>query len=131
MQLFLQQVVEGLASGAIYGSLALALVLIYRATRIVNFAQGEMATLSAYLAWQLHQWGVPFALCLVIIAAVSFVMGALTFRLMIRPVLGASDHTMVVICIGFFVGFEAICLWRRRPGSARQPRVFCCPPAVA
>ena len=60
MQLFLQQIVEGLASGAIYASLALALVLIYRATRIVNFAQGEMATLSAYLAWQLTQWGVPF-----------------------------------------------------------------------
>ena len=60
MQLFLQQIVEGLASGAIYASLALALVLIYRATRIVNFAQGEMATFSVYLAWQLTQWGVPF-----------------------------------------------------------------------
>jgi len=56
MQLFIQQIVEGLASGAIYASLALALVLIYRATRIVNFAQGEMATLSVYLAWQLNQW---------------------------------------------------------------------------
>ena len=65
MQLFLQQIVEGLASGAIYASLALALVLIYRATRIVNFAQGEMATLSVYLAWQLTQWGVPFWLSLI------------------------------------------------------------------
>ena len=62
MQLFLQQIVEGLASGAIYASLALALVLIYRATRIVNFAQGEMATFSVYIAWQLNQWGVPFVL---------------------------------------------------------------------
>src|SRR5215468_9172710 len=111
MQLLLQQIVEGLASGAIYASLALALVLIYRATRIVNFAQGEMATLSVYMAWQLNQWGLPFWLCLLAIACVSFAMGALTFRLMIRPVLGASDHTMVVICIGFFIGFEAICLW--------------------
>ncbi len=60
MQLFFQQIVEGLSSGAIYASLALALVLIYRATRIVNFAQGEMATFTAYLAWQLGEWGVPF-----------------------------------------------------------------------
>src|SRR3954462_14595303 len=124
MQLFVQQIVEGLASGAIYASLALALVLIYRATRIVNCAQGEMATLSVYFAWQLTQWGVPFLLSLVIVAAVSFVMGALVFRLMIRPVLGASDHTMVVICIGFFVGFEAICLWFWGADPRAFPRVF-------
>jgi branched-chain amino acid transport system permease protein len=124
MQLFLQQIVEGLASGAIYASLALSLVLIYRATRIVNFAQGEMATLSVYLAWQLTQWGVPFWLSLVLVAAVSFVMGALVFRLMIRPVLGASDHTMVVICIGFFVGFEAICLWFWGADPRAVPRLF-------
>ncbi len=124
MQLFLQQTVEGLASGAIYAALALALVLIYRATRIVNFAQGEMATLSVYLAWQLNQWGVPFVLCLVIVTGLSFVMGALTFRLMIRPVLGASDHTMVVICIGFFVGFEAICLWFWGSDPRAFPRIF-------
>ena len=77
MQLFLQQIVEGLASGAIYASLALALVLIYRATRIVNFAQGEMATLSVYLAWQLINGACRSWLSLVIIAVVSFVMGAL------------------------------------------------------
>ncbi|MBV8835136.1 MAG: branched-chain amino acid ABC transporter permease [Alphaproteobacteria bacterium] len=124
MQLFWQQVVEGLASGAIYASLALALVLIYRATRIVNFAQGEMATLCVYGAWQLNQWGVPFWLSILIMLPVSFVFGALTFRLMIRPVLGASDHTMVVICIGFFVGFEAIALalWGADPQAV--PRIF-------
>jgi branched-chain amino acid transport system permease protein len=124
MQLFAQQTVEGLASGAIYASLALALVLIYRATRVVNFAQGEMATFSTYLAWQLHQWGVPFVLSIIVIVLVSFVMGALVFRLMIRPVLGASDHTMVVICIGFFVGFEAICLWFWGADPHAFPRLF-------
>jgi branched-chain amino acid transport system permease protein len=124
MQLFIQQIVEGLASGAIYASLALALVLIYRATRIVNFAQGEMATLSVYMAWQLNQWGIPFWLSLVIVVPVSFAMGALTFRFMIRPVLGASDHTMVVICIGFFVGFEAIALWFWGADPRAFPRIF-------
>ena len=51
-------------------------------------------------------------------------MGALVFRLMIRPVLGASDHTMVVICIGFFVGFEAICLWFWGADPRAFPRLF-------
>ena len=124
MNLLLQQIVEGIASGAIYASLALALVVIYRATRIVNFAQGEMATLSAYLAWQLTEWGVPFAASLVIVMLVSFIIGALVFRFMIRPVLGSSDNTMVVICIGIFVGFEAIALWLWGADPKSFPRIF-------
>ena len=55
---FLQQVVSGLASGGIYGLLALAIVLIHRATGVLNFAQGELATLSAFVCWTLmdHGW---------------------------------------------------------------------------
>jgi branched-chain amino acid transport system permease protein len=124
MQLFLQQIVEGLASGAIYASLALALVLIYRATRIVNFAQGEMATFSAYLAWQFNQWGMPFWLSLILVAILSFGIGALVFRLAIRPVISAPDHTHVVICIGLFIGFEAICLWIWGSDAYAYPRIF-------
>ena len=55
---FLQQIVSGLASGGIYGSLALAIVLIHRSTGVINFAQGELATLSAFICWTLmdHGW---------------------------------------------------------------------------
>ena len=55
---FMQQIVSGLASGGIYGLLALAIVLIHRSTGVINFAQGEMATLSAFLCWTLvsHGW---------------------------------------------------------------------------
>lgn len=124
MQLLLQQIVEGLASGAIYASLALALVLVYRATRIVNFAQGEMGTLTAYLAWQFHAWGVPFALSLLIVAPISFLIGALVFRLLIRPALTGGDNTMVVICIGLFIGFEAVSLWVWGSDAHAYPKVF-------
>jgi branched-chain amino acid transport system permease protein len=124
MQLFLQQIVEGLASGAIYASLALALVLVYRATRVVNFAQGEMATFTTYLVWQLNEWGVPFWVSFVIVAVLSFGLGALVFRLAIRPVINAPDHTIVVICIGLFVGFEAICLWVWGSDAYAFPRIF-------
>jgi len=124
MQLFLQQIVEGLSSGAIYASLALALVLVYRATRIVNFAQGEMATFTAYIAWQLNQWGMPFWLSLMITGVLAFLLGALVFRLVIRPVITASDNTIVVMCIGLFIGFEALSLWIWGADSYAFPRLF-------
>ncbi|PYM29698.1 MAG: branched-chain amino acid ABC transporter permease, partial [Candidatus Rokuibacteriota bacterium] len=60
MDIFVQQVVSGLATGGIYGSLALALVMIYQATDVVNYAQGEMAMFSTYLAWTLINAGLPY-----------------------------------------------------------------------
>ena len=60
MDIFIQQVVSGLATGGIYASLALALVMIYQATDVVNFAQGEMAMFATYIAWALIQAGVPY-----------------------------------------------------------------------
>ncbi len=124
MQLFLQQIVEGLAAGAIYAALALALVLIYRATRIVNFAQGEMGTFTVFIAWQLDQWGVPFGLALVVAGVLSFILGIVVFRLTIRPVITASENTIVNICIGLFIGFEALSLWIWGADSRSFPRLF-------
>ena len=59
MEYLIQQILNGVTIGAVYASLGLALVLIYRTTNIANFAQGEMATFSAFLTWQLTQWGIP------------------------------------------------------------------------
>ena len=60
MDYFVSQVVSGLASGSIYACLALAVVMIYQAIHHVNFAQGEMAMFSTYIAWQLMDWGFPY-----------------------------------------------------------------------
>jgi branched-chain amino acid transport system permease protein len=124
MTLLLQQVIEGLASGAIYAALALALVLIHRATRIVNFAQGEMATFSVFLCWQMLAWGVPLAVALALTTVVSFVLGAVVFRLVIRPVLDAPEETVVVSCIGLFIAFQAVCLWIWGSDNTQFPRLF-------
>lgn len=124
MTLILQQVVEGLASGAIYAALALALVLIHRATRIVNFAQGEMATFSVFLCWQMINWGVPLYAALALTLVLSFVLGAVVFRLVIRPVLDAPEETVVVSCIGLFIGFQATCLWLWGSDNTQFPRLF-------
>ena len=124
MTLLLQQIVDGLAAGAIYAALALALVLVHRATRIVNFAQGEMATFSVYLCWQMMTWGVPLYISILITMLISFVLGAVVFRFFIRPILDAPEEAIVVSCIGLFVAFEAICLWIWGSDSAQFPHLF-------
>ncbi|HEY3688219.1 MAG TPA: branched-chain amino acid ABC transporter permease [Streptosporangiaceae bacterium] len=104
---FLQQVVQGLGSGAIYASLALALALIYRFTGIVNLAQGEMAMFSTYIAWQLVHSGMSFWLALPTTLLISFAGGMLIERIIIRPVEGAPELTVVIVTVGLFVFVNA------------------------
>lgn len=104
---FLQQVLQGLGSGAIYASLALALSLIYRFTGIVNLAQGEMAMFSTYIAWQLVHSGMSFWLALPVTLIVSFAGGMLIERVVIRPVEGAPELTVVIVTVGMFVFVNA------------------------
>lgn len=104
---FLQQVVQGLGSGAIYASLALALSLIYRFTGIVNLAQGEMAMFSTYVAWQLVHSGMSFWLALPVTLLISFAGGMLIERVIIRPVEGAPELTVVIVTVGLFVFVNA------------------------
>ncbi|GIH98356.1 branched-chain amino acid ABC transporter permease [Planobispora takensis] len=108
---FLQQIIEGLGAGAIYASLALALVLIYQFTGIVNFAQGEMAMFSTYIAWQFTAGGMPFWLALVLTLAVSFAGGMLIERVLIRPVEGAHELTVVIVSVGLFIFVNAAAGW--------------------
>ena len=75
MEALLHQVLSGLATGGIYASLALALVMIYRSTNHINFAQGEMAMFSTYLAWTLIDAGVSWWLAFLITVAASFCAG--------------------------------------------------------
>jgi branched-chain amino acid transport system permease protein len=97
---FLQQVVAGLASGGIYASLALALVLIYRTTRVVNFAQGEMAMFTTFVAWTLMDHGVAFWPAFALTLALAFLGGVAIERVVIRPVEGAPVLTVVIVTIG-------------------------------
>src|SRR6202050_4354040 len=103
MHQFLQQVFSGLAAGAIYASLALALVMIYRATDLVHFAQGEMAMFSTYIAWTLVNAGLPFWLAFLITLAVSFAGGMIIERVVIRPVENAPVLAGVGVPLGFLV----------------------------
>jgi branched-chain amino acid transport system permease protein len=111
MELFVQQVLSGLAVGGIYASLALALVMIYQATELVNFAQGEMAMFSTYIAWQLIQWGLPFWVAFFITIAISLVAGIVIERLIIRPARNAPVLAIVIIFIGLLVILNSMAGW--------------------
>ena len=111
MDIFVQQVVSGLATGGIYASLALALVMIYQATDVVNFAQGEMAMFSTYLAWSMLQAGLPYWVTFLATVAIAFVGGLLIERIVIRPVEDAPILTIVIVTLGLLVIFNSVAGW--------------------
>ncbi len=101
---FFQQVVSGLASGGVYGALALAIVLIHRATGVINFAQGEMATFSTYIAWTLTtNHGFSYWPAFGVTLLVSFGGGIGIHRVVIRPVERGSQIRVVIITIGLLL----------------------------
>ena len=111
MERFLQVVVDGIADGSIYGTLALALVLIFRSTGIVNFAQGEMAMFATFVAWGLHHGGRPLWLALLGAFAVALLGGMAIERLLIRPVEGAGPLPVVIVTLGLFILVNAAAGW--------------------
>ncbi|MGW4334092.1 branched-chain amino acid ABC transporter permease [Rhodococcus koreensis] len=112
MDVFLQQLVDGLMWGALYGAFALSIVLVYRASGIVNFAQGEMAMFSAFFAWQFHAWGVPLYLAVLGAMAVAFVGGAATERVLIRPLASSPNHMpLVIITLGLMLVLNSAAGW--------------------
>ena len=121
---FMQQVVTGLASGGVYALLALALVIIHRSTGVINFAQGEMATLSTYVAWALiahHGWRYwPAFLATLVL---SFVGGVATHRIVIRPVEGGSVLRIVIVTIGLLIAINGFVVWQwgGEPQALRSP----------
>jgi branched-chain amino acid transport system permease protein len=107
---FAQQVVSGLSTGGVYGSLALALVIIYRSTGVINFAQGEMATFTTFIAWSLMHhmsyWPAFFLTC-----AIAFAGGVALERIVIRPVEGSSVLTIVIVTLGLALVFNGASAW--------------------
>jgi branched-chain amino acid transport system permease protein len=111
MEAFIQQLVAGLATGGIYAALALALVMIYQSTHLINFAQGEMAMFSTYIGWQLIQYGLSYWSAFLITIVVSFLAGMLIQRTILRPVERAPILTNVIVFIGLLVIFNAVAGW--------------------
>jgi branched-chain amino acid transport system permease protein len=108
---FGQQVTSGLASGAIFASVALALVLIYRATDVVNFAQGEMATFTTFIAWSLMNHGLSYWPAFVLTLGIAFVGGVGVERVFIRPVERRPELVIVIVTIGLLIALNGLTGW--------------------
>ena len=120
---YAEQVVLGISTGSLFALVALSLVLVYRSTEVVNFAQGEMATLSAFIAWSLLQWlgdgpGAVWAV-LGLTAGIAFAIGGAMELLLIRRVQHAPVLSAVVVTLGCFAIFNSFSSWRY--GSAPKP----------
>jgi branched-chain amino acid transport system permease protein len=121
---FVQQLVDGIASGSIYGLVALSLVLIYRTTGIVNFAQGEMAMFSTFVAWGLVATGMPLVLALLITLVLALAGGMLIERVLIRPVEGANPLAMLIVTLGLLILLNSGAGWIWGFGNRSFPSVF-------
>ena len=111
MNAFLNQFFAGLATGGIYASLALALVMIYQATHLINFAQGEIAMFSTYLAWTMLSAGMPYWLAFVLTVLIAFCIGVAIEHLIVRPVERAPILSSLVVFIGLLVIFNSLAGW--------------------
>jgi branched-chain amino acid transport system permease protein len=111
MEAFLHQVFSGLATGGIYASLALALVMIYQSTNHINFAQGEMAMFSTYLAWSMINAGLPYWWAFLLTVAISFIVGLAIERIIIRPVENAPVLSVITVFVALLVIFNSVAGW--------------------
>ena len=102
MELALHQILAGLATGGIYACMALAIVMIYQAIDHLNFAQGEMAMFSTFIAWQLLQWGVPYWAAFALTIGISFIGGVLIERIVFKPLHDAPVLSHIVVFIALF-----------------------------
>ena len=124
MGTFIQLVIDGLSTGSIYAALALAIVLVNQATGLINFAQGGMAVLSAYIAWQLRSSAFRCCSRSSSRSSVSFVFGALIERFLIRKFEGGDPDTAVVVTIGLLTLITGICAWFWSYNNRLFPSLF-------
>jgi branched-chain amino acid transport system permease protein len=111
MQEFLHQLLSGIASGAIYASLAVALVTVYKTTHHVNFAQGELAMFSTYVCWALIQAGMPYWGAFAVTLVASFVGAVILHRVVIERVADQPVLTVVIVMIGLILILRSLAGW--------------------
>jgi branched-chain amino acid transport system permease protein len=108
---FAQLTLEGIALGSVYGSLALALVLVYRATHVINFAQGELAMFTTYIAYELGLRGLSYWEAFAATLVIAFVLGTVLQVTLIRPVQHRSVIAVVIVTVGLFILIDGIVNW--------------------
>jgi len=108
-QYLLQLVISGLVIGSIYSAVALGFVIIYKATRVVNFAQGELLMVGAYVCYAfLVQMHIPFGFALLLTILFSMVLAMIIERLILRPMIGEPIISIIMVTIGLSLVLRSI-----------------------
>ncbi|MEX0428732.1 branched-chain amino acid ABC transporter permease [Nocardioides sp. DS6] len=121
---FIQLVVDGLSNGSIYAVLGLAIVLVNQATGLINFAQGGMAVLSAYLTWWLTTHGFALVPAILLAVLASFLLGGLLERVVMRRFERGDPDTAVVVTIGLLTLITGVCGWLWSYNNQQFPSLF-------
>ena len=123
MDQFIQQFATGLSTGSLYAIIALALVLIYRSTSIVNFAQGDMAMFMTFVAWSIWTWNGQFWIAFFAILVIAFAFGALIEMVTLRPVETGPVLNPIIVTIGLVLVLESLALriWQGQPKPFPTP----------
>ncbi|KHL15140.1 branched-chain amino acid transport system permease protein [Mumia flava] len=108
MELFLERLIIGLTNGSVYALLALALVVVFRGTGTLNFAQGELALFTTFIAWWLTTESFPVWIAIVAALLTGFVLGAMIERMLIRPVQRRNDMAVLIVALGLFTGLNSL-----------------------
>ncbi len=116
-------ILGGLTNGAIYGLVALSLVLVWRATRVLNFAQGAMPMFATYLGMGLLSYSWPYWVCVGVSLVAAFAIGAVTERVLVRPLYGKPEINPIVVMVGYLIILEAFAaaIWSTTPRSLPAP----------
>src|SRR5947209_16242263 len=124
MTKFLSLLADGLALGAVYALVALGFVVVYRATGVINFAQGGLVVFGAFLVYQAeHTWGWPFWLSALFAMVCAALLGAAFEALVLRRMIGQPLFAIILITIGLFLLVEPITttIWHNPPGGIQTP----------
>lgn len=124
MSTFLQLMIDGLSTGSIYAALALSVVLVHQATGLINFAQGGMAVLSAYIAWVIYGFGAPLVVAILAAVIISFFLGALIERYLVRRFERGDPDTAVVVTVGLLTLITGVCAWFWTYNNQLFPSLF-------
>jgi branched-chain amino acid transport system permease protein len=108
MDYLIQQIADGISTGLVYALIALAMVIIHQSSGVLNFGQGEMATLAAFISWQFNAWGAPIVLAIALAMLLSFLLGACVERAVVSRFASADHFTHLLVMLGLFMTTNAI-----------------------
>src|SRR5438445_1520093 len=125
IQFLIQLLVNGLVVGTLYGVVAMSFVLIYKATQVVNFAQGELLLIGAWVCWALlATYEVPFWIGMPLTLLFMFVFGIAIQIVILRPMIGEPIISVIMVTIGLSTVFQASLNWIFGVNPQPFPRVF-------